>query len=574
MSEREFFDQISSGDCADAQRPWTGAAASPLNSHLAGRAAPAATCGVGGDAASHPEQPTPPHPHLPPMRGEGIERGGQPSGTADVEAQCGRRSERPAAPPGPGLAGPRYDPIPGGTALTPGCGAGDVNDAGRREHPPHPWDPGLGQPAQNEGARRPYGPSRPEWEQRPSPNTPVQSRPPLDVPAGDPGVSPGAAPTPSPRNESGTPVDDDGDSGEEAPPATHERLGPLPASPDGDPANELAWGQGPFTSGAAVGAWNLQEQLRPSELIESKKIPPSRGWRRWVYVATFKGINLGESPDERRVRELTELIDSPLRGTYTVAVLGGKGGAGKTTVTAAIGSTFACLRGDKVVAMDADPAQAANLAARIDPRATSSVHDVNSDPRLVGYADIRSHVGKNKATLDVLASARHICSGAALDHAVFAKAHQRMQRFYSVLLIDCGVDLQHPVMAGVLGRADGIVVVASAVVDGAVGADAALRWLHHAGYNQLLSRVVLVINKIRPATGRDDRKQTDRLVAAMTEHFSRIVKPERIFVMPFDRHIATAGVVELDELAPGTRRRFLEVTAGVAGGFAATTDGS
>ena len=316
----------------------------------------------------------------------------------------------------------------------------------------------------------------------------------------------------------------------------------------------------------------LREQLRANDLIASKKIPPLRGWRKLLYTLSFRAINPGESPDEREVRRLSDLVSSPLRGTYSVAVLGGKGGAGKTTVTAAIGSTFALLRNDKVVAIDADPAQAANLAARVDPTATSSYSEVVADGQLMRYSDMRSHVGQNKAGLDVLASAPHVSGRQAVDAALFSDVHQRLQRFYTLLIADCGVDLDHSVMSGVLDTATAVVMVASAVPDGAEGAAGQMDWLGEAGYHQLMSRLVLVINHIRGYTSRKDRRETEKLVATLVERFGRWVPPERIFVVPFDPHIARAGRVDLDELRPATRRRFLEITAALANGFAATTD--
>ena len=81
-------------------------------------------------------------------------------------------------------------------------------------------------------------------------------------------------------------------------------------------------------------------------------------------------INVGESADEQKVRALKAAVNANVRGTYTIAVLGGKGGAGKTAMTAAVASVFADLRrNDRVVAIDADPAQAANLG---DPRGPQS----------------------------------------------------------------------------------------------------------------------------------------------------------------------------------------------------------
>nr|VTP02295.1 CobQ/CobB/MinD/ParA nucleotide binding domain protein [Mycobacterium riyadhense] len=287
---------------------------------------------------------------------------------------------------------------------------------------------------------------------------------------------------------------------------------------------------------------------------------------------SFKQINVGESAGERLVQHLNSVVGTNLRGNYTIAVLGGKGGAGKTVTTAAVGSMFKSQRSDPVVAIDADPAQAANLASRIDPK-SASVREIIADDNLLRYSDVRSYTGKNAAGLDVVASPRHASSsGPSITPEEFSCGHNRLQRFYNLLLVDCGVDLDHPVMPEVLGHADTIVMVASAVPDGAVGASTNFEWLHQAGYQQLLSRMVLVLNHIRSSTSRRDKKATRQLVATLIEHFSRWVPPERIFEVPFDPHIATAGIVELDALKPATRRRVLEVSAALASGFSSTTD--
>ncbi|MGH3556040.1 MAG: MinD/ParA family ATP-binding protein [Mycobacterium sp.] len=316
----------------------------------------------------------------------------------------------------------------------------------------------------------------------------------------------------------------------------------------------------------------LHEQLRASDLVATRRIPPGRGWRKLLYRWSFGAVNTGESPDEQQVRKLNTQVAAVFRGTYSIAVLGGKGGAGKTTITAAIGSMFASLRRDMVVAIDADPAQAANLAARIDPGASSSFREILADGQLLRYADVRSHVGQNAIGLDVLASNPRLSAHRDLDADTYTTSHERLERFYSLLIADCGVDLQHPIMAGVLGRANAMVMVASAVPDGAEGAAKQIDWLGDCGYRPLVSRLVLVINHIRGHTSRKDRKKSDQLVATLVERFSRWVPRERIFVIPFDPHIAAAGVVDLDQLRPRTRRRFLELSAAVASGFSTTTD--
>jgi hypothetical protein len=45
---------------------------------------------------------------------------------------------------------------------------------------------------------------------------------------------------------------------------------------------------------------------------------------------------------------------------------------------------------------------------------------------------------------------------------------------------------------------------------------------------------------------------------------------DRVFVLPYDRHIAAAGVVDIDQLRPATRRQFLEIAAAVAANFPGT----
>ena len=91
------------------------------------------------------------------------------------------------------------------------------------------------------------------------------------------------------------------------------------------------------------------------------------------------------------------MVDTPLRGTHSVVVLGGKGGAGKTTTTVGIGSMLARVRNDKVVAIDGNPDVGANLAERIDPTTVSSYREVLAAENLERYADMRSHVGQSRA---------------------------------------------------------------------------------------------------------------------------------------------------------------------------------
>ena len=336
-----------------------------------------------------------------------------------------------------------------------------------------------------------------------------------------------------------------------------------PAEPSGPRPPEWNWNQ----TGVSGGSELRSEQISASELNVPRKIPSSRGWRKWLYYGTFKLINTGESPDEQMLRNLNATVAGHLRGTYSIAVLGGKGGVGKTTTTASVGSTFASLRKDKTIAIDSNPDRASNLADRIDPSATDSYKDVLSDPNLQRYTDIRSHVGMNSAGLDVLGN-RYQSDRQPLTAQIYTDTHAQLQRFYSVLISDSGTDVDHPVIPGLMARADALIMVASTAPDGAKGAAELMDWAYEAGYHRLLQRTVVVINDVRGEDGRAHRKLVDSLV----EKFSRWVSPQRVFVVPFDPHIASAGVIDINELRPETRRRYLEITARVASGFNSSED--
>lgn len=473
---------------------------------------------------------------------------------------------------------PRGFPIPADeptiqtntTGTPPATGSPHDADEERAAPPPPAWQPRPGgQPspsgrevdrhesAQGRPAPRPVAPE--ERTQFLSRDTLRNALGPNATPPPPPGwPAQGGAPQPGGGQRPSHPPPGWSARGPELPPAE-------PVAPRGPRPPEWDWSQSTGTGGAEL----RSEQISASELNAPRKIPSSRGWRKWLYYGTFKLINTGESPDEQLLRNLNATVAGHLRGTYSIVVLGGKGGVGKTTTTAAIGSTFASLRKDKVIAIDANPDRASNLADRIDPRATNSYMDVLTDRNLHGYSDIRSHVGMNEAAgLDVLGN-RYQSDRQPLTAKVYTDTHAVLQRFYSVLISDSGTDVDHQVFPGLMSRADALIMVASTAPDGAKGAAELMDWAYEAGYHRLLQRTVVVINDVRGDKGKAHRKLVDSLV----EKFSRWVSPQRVFVVPFDPHIASAGVINIHELRPETRRRYLEITARLATGFNSSEDG-
>jgi MinD-like ATPase involved in chromosome partitioning or flagellar assembly len=334
-----------------------------------------------------------------------------------------------------------------------------------------------------------------------------------------------------------------------------------------------SWAPPPAGRAAGTAAWtraqgtgitfDYLDNIRSSEMVPTRVLPPRRGWRRFVFYSTFKTVNLGQSPDERYQAELEVKVRTLLRGKYKIAVLG-KGGVGKSTLVAGVGSVFARLRqDDRVVAVDADTAFG-KLASRIDPSVTSSFWELAVDDDLGGFADVRSRVGSNAAGLFVLAGEAATAQRRVLDPATYRQATAQLDKHFTLSLIDCGSSMDAPVTAAVLDDADALIVMSSPWFDGASAAGQTLQWLANNGYTALLHRTVIVVNDSDGHADKGALKQlAERLGAG----------GQLVIVLPYDRHLRPGGVIDVaHQLRAPTRRRLLEVAAACAEHFASTAD--
>ncbi len=302
----------------------------------------------------------------------------------------------------------------------------------------------------------------------------------------------------------------------------------------------------------------LPDELATASLVKPQKRKPQSGWRKALYVGTAKLINPGESPADTRRRELIAQVNQPLRGCYKIAMLSLKGGVGKTTTTTTLGSTFASLRGDRVVAVDANPDRG-TLSQKIPIETTATVrHLLRDADKITRYSDVRSYTSQGSSRLEILASEQDPAVSEAFSEDDYRRTVNLLEHFYNIVLTDCGTGLMHSAMKGVLDVADALVVVSSGSVDGARSASATLDWLEAHGYGDLVKRSVAVINSVRPKGGSVD---LDKLSA----HFGARVRA--VCRIPFDPHLEEGAEIELDRLDPDTRLALLELAATVADGF-------
>lgn len=300
------------------------------------------------------------------------------------------------------------------------------------------------------------------------------------------------------------------------------------------------------------------DELSSARLIKQTRRKPQSGWRKAVFVASGHLLNVGESPSDVRRRDLIAGVNQPLRGCYKIAMLSLKGGVGKTTTTTTLGSTFSSLRGDRVIAVDANPDRG-TLSQKIPLETTATVrHLLRDADRIKRYSDIRAYTSQGPSRLEVLASEQDPAVSEAFSEDDYRRTITLLEHFYNIVLTDCGTGLMHSAMRGVLDIADSLVVVSSGSVDGARSASATLDWLDVHGYRELVSRSVAVINSVRPKSGSVD---LDRLA----QHFG--ARCRAVCRIPFDPHLEEGAEIELDRLGSDTRLALLELAATVADDF-------
>ena len=302
------------------------------------------------------------------------------------------------------------------------------------------------------------------------------------------------------------------------------------------------------------------DSLTADLLLPGRHAAPPLGWRRVIYQATGGLVRPSQSPAEMRRRELVARACTPVSGGHhRVAVLSLKGGVGKTTTVMGLGSTLASLRGDRVIAVDANPDRG-TLSDKLRLETAATVRDLlNEREQIQRYADVRAFTTQAASRLEVLASDRDPTVSVAFSDQDYQDVSQVLEHYYSICITDCGTGLLHSAMAGVLGLADQIVLVSSPSVDGARSASATLDWLQAHGHGDLVRDAVVVLSVIRP------RSKSTVDLGRLEQHFA--TRCRAVVRIPYDAHLEEGAEVDLAQLSKATADAYLALAAEVGDGF-------
>jgi MinD-like ATPase involved in chromosome partitioning or flagellar assembly len=174
------------------------------------------------------------------------------------------------------------------------------------------------------------------------------------------------------------------------------------------------------------------------------------------------------------------------------------------------------------------------------------------------YSDVRSYTNQGPSRLEVLASETDPAVSEAFSGDDYKRTLDILERFYGIVLTDCGTGLLHSAMSAVLAKADTLIVVSSGSIDGARSASATLDWLDAHGHGNLVRESIAVINAVRPRSGKVDMQK-------VVDHFSRRCRAVRL--IPFDPHLEEGAEIYLERMKRETREALIELAAVVADGF-------
>ena len=193
--------------------------------------------------------------------------------------------------------------------------------------------------------------------------------------------------------------------------------------------------------------------------------------------------------------QLTQMIVRPrLQRCVTIAVVSPKGGVGKTTTTALLGSLLAFLRRDRVVAVETNP-DWGSLGRRLVPDHQVFIDELLAGPLAdtqLGPTELDAQLGRGPDGLMVAPAPTDPARAAKLDETAYRTLFDRLRGLVGTLVLDCGTGLDDPPARAALACADQLVLVCDDEPDTASIVSEAAQWL-----DRIPPPLVLVVNNLR-----------------------------------------------------------------------------
>ncbi|WP_144797879.1 AAA family ATPase [Microbacterium paludicola] len=335
---------------------------------------------------------------------------------------------------------------------------------------------------------------------------------------------------------------------------------PRPPLPTAQATAAPASGAGAWTTEAPVTRRDARTSFLRQEQSEK---PATQGLRGTL---TRAGIRMAPSAAERAERADERAVSQHWPGPRTIAIVNGKGGAGKTPTTIMLSATFARYGGAGVLAWDNNQTRG-TLGWRTEqgPHDGTLLDLLPQTERLLGTsaqaADLAHFVHhQTRDRFDVLRS-----KPVALAHEQritpddVDAIHSVAAKYYRLIFIDSGNDESDPMWLRMIDHADQLVIATTTRADHAEAGALLLEDLaaRDARSERLARDAVAVITQADPKATRADMQHVADGYSALTR---------AAVMIPHDAALVD-GQITYESLRPATQRAWLAAGAAVAGGL-------
>ncbi|MFF5277561.1 MinD/ParA family protein [Streptomyces sp. NPDC000133] len=457
----------------------------------------------------------------------------------DLRGAADRQSAPQQGPPPQG-AGQQGAQDPAGYAQggpTPNAAPGH---AAPQQGAPAP-EPGYGYPPQQGAPAAPDGYARPA----PAPDAAYGYPPQQGAPAGSAGY---ARPAPAPDPTYGH--------------APQQQAAPSPAPGYGYPPRQAAPAQQqPRATPAQTSAYTpttLPHHTPDSRpVVDKALVTAGRKPRHGQSLASRatralrRTVSSSAAKEVAEITRIAEVLQQPVTTGRQIAVTSIRGGAGKTTVAALLGTTYAHYRQDPVLVVEADPALGSlplRLGAETLRWTIGDFADI-VEPQM-SLLDITGYLVQLPGNAWLLPGSQGQI-GAMLGSKAYEGVMVSLRRYFGVTVVDCET-LPAEVARVALSASQARVLTAPATLEGVTSTYSVLQWMQ--GLPQhVIGGTVVVLTELVPHAGLDLAEAAEKLRSTGAS----------VQVLPYDRHLAAGGLIRTELLAHSTREAATRLAADV-----------
>ncbi|WP_392671920.1 MinD/ParA family protein [Streptomyces sp. LN785] len=267
--------------------------------------------------------------------------------------------------------------------------------------------------------------------------------------------------------------------------------------------------------------------------------------------ALRRTVSSSAAKEVAEITRIAEILQQPVTTGRQIAVTSIRGGSGKSTVAALLGTTYAHYRQDPVLVVEADPSLGSlplRLGAETLRWTIGDFADI-VEPQM-SLLDITGYLVQLHGNAWLLPGSQGQI-GAMLGSKAYEGVMVSLRRYFGVTVVDCET-LPAEVARVALSAAQARILTAPATLEGVTSTYSVLQWMQ--GLPQhVIAGTVVVLTELVPHPGLDLAEAAEKLRSTGAS----------VQVLPYDRHLAAGGLIRTELLAHATREAATRLAADV-----------